>query len=65
MWKIIMFGWKKVMLHRWILDRSGSAMKNRMLKMFFRKPWGERRELPVVAKKNFKQLWAEKRKESL
>jgi len=63
-WKIIMFGWKKVMLNRWILDHSGSALKNRFLKMFFRKPWGERRELPEVAKKNFKQLWAEKQREN-
>jgi L-lactate dehydrogenase complex protein LldF len=63
-WKIIMFGWKKVMLNRWMLDRSGSALKNRFLKMFFKKPWGERRELPEVAKKNFKQLWAEKLREN-
>jgi L-lactate dehydrogenase complex protein LldF len=63
-WKIIMFGWKKVMLNRWTLDSTGSALKNRFLKMFFRKPWGERRELPQVAKKNFKQLWAEKQKET-
>jgi L-lactate dehydrogenase complex protein LldF len=63
-WKVIMFGWKKVMLNRWMLDRSGSALKNRFLKMFFRKPWGERRELPEIARKNFKQLWNEKQRES-
>jgi len=38
-------------------------MKNRLLKIFIRKPWGKRRELPQVAKKNFKQLWAEKQRE--
>jgi hypothetical protein len=59
-----MFGWEKVMLNRWMLDLSGSALKNRFLKMFFRKPWGTRRELPMVAKKNFKQLWAEKQREN-
>jgi L-lactate dehydrogenase complex protein LldF len=63
-WKIIMFGWTKVMLNRWMLDRSGSAMKNRFLKTFFRKSWGKRRELPEVARKNFKQLWAEKHREN-
>jgi L-lactate dehydrogenase complex protein LldF len=63
-WKIVMFGWKKTMLHRWILDSTGSALKNRFLKMFFRKTWGERRELPRIAKKNFKQLWSEKQREN-
>jgi L-lactate dehydrogenase complex protein LldF len=63
-WKMIMFGWKKVMLNRWMLDRTGSALKNRFLKMFFRKPWGERRELPEIARRNFKQLWAEKQREN-
>ena len=63
-WKFIMFGWKKVMLNRWMLDKTGSALKNRLIKMFFRKHWGERRELPQVAKKNFRQLWSEKQREN-
>ena len=62
-WKRIMFGWKKVMLNRWMLDRGGSGLKNCFLKMFFRKPWGERRELPKIARKNFKQHWQEKNRE--
>ncbi|MCX6249323.1 MAG: LutB/LldF family L-lactate oxidation iron-sulfur protein [Bacteroidetes bacterium] len=61
-WRFIMKSWKKVMLHRWMLDKTGQGMKNRFLKMFFRKSWGPRREIPKVAPKNFKQLWNEKKK---
>jgi L-lactate dehydrogenase complex protein LldF len=63
-WKMVIFGWKTVMLNRWMLDRTGSSLKNRFMKMFFRKHWGERRELPQIARKNFKQLWMEKIREN-
>jgi L-lactate dehydrogenase complex protein LldF len=63
-WKFIMYGWKKVMLNRWMLDKTGSGMKNRFLRIFFRKHWGKRRELPKVAEKSFKQLWQEKYREN-
>ena len=59
-WKIIMKGWNKVMLHRWLLDRTGPSIKNRFLKIFFRKKWGKRREIPRIANKSFRQLWKEK-----
>ena len=59
-WKMIMYGWKKVMLNRWLLDLPGSGLKNRFLRMFFVKPWGKRRNLPQFAKKDFRQLWLEK-----
>ncbi|MCX6244581.1 MAG: lactate utilization protein B [Bacteroidetes bacterium] len=59
-WKFIMKSWKKVMLKRWMIDKTGSRLKNRFFKMFFRKMWGPRRELPRFADKNFKQLWQEK-----
>jgi len=59
-WKTIMKGWKTVMLHRWMLDKTGPKIKNRLLKIFFRKKWGKRRELPRIANKSFKQLWKEK-----
>ena len=61
-WKFIMKGWKMVMLHRWMIDKTGPKMKNRFLKMFFTKWWGPRRDLPQFAEKNFKQLWIEKNK---
>jgi L-lactate dehydrogenase complex protein LldF len=58
-WKLIMKGWKMVMLKRWVIDKTGPKMKNRFLKMFFVKWWGPRRDLPHFAEKNFKQLWME------
>jgi L-lactate dehydrogenase complex protein LldF len=64
-WNFVMTGWKKVMLNRWLLDKTGASMKNRLLKIFFRKPWGKRRELPQVAKKNFKQLWTDRQREKM
>lgn len=59
-WKIMMKGWKIVMLHRWMIDRAGSGMKNKFFKIYFKKWWGPRRELPKFSEKNFKQLWQEK-----
>ena len=63
-WKFIMKSWKKIMLKRWMIDKSGSRIKNRFFRMFFRKMWGPRRELPRFAEKNFKQLWQEKQQNS-
>jgi L-lactate dehydrogenase complex protein LldF len=59
-WKFIMKAWKMIMLRRWMIDKSRSGLKNRFFKMFFKKSWGPRRELPKFAEKNFKQLWQEK-----
>lgn len=58
-----MFGLKKIMLHRSYLDKVSAKLKNKALKTFFGKLWGERRELPVVQPKSFKQLWEERREE--
>lgn len=51
--------WKKAMLKRNSMDKGGAKLKNFMLKQFFKKQWGERRDLPVVAQKSFNQLWRE------
>jgi L-lactate dehydrogenase complex protein LldF len=59
-WKFIMKVWKKVMMKRWIMDKTGSGLKNRFFRMVFKKSWGARRELPKFAEKNFKQLWQER-----
>jgi L-lactate dehydrogenase complex protein LldF len=32
-----------------------------MLKQFFKKQWGDRRELPTVANKSFNQIWRERK----
>lgn len=56
-----MFALKNIMLHRNYLDKGSANLKNKVLKTFFGKLWGERRELPVVQPKSFKQLWEERK----
>src|ERR1035437_1469404 len=53
--------WKKAMLKRAKMDKGGAKLKNFMLKQFFKKTWGERRELPEVAQKSFNQIWRERK----
>lgn len=53
--------WKKAMLKRSKMDKGGAKLKNFMLKQFFKKAWGERRELPQVASKSFNQIWRERK----
>lgn len=53
--------WKKAMLKRSKMDKGGPKIKNVMLKQFFKKSWGERRELPQVAAKSFNQSWRERK----
>jgi len=57
--RLIMYGWKTIMLKRWMIDKTSSNMKNRAIRMFFRKPWGPRREIPHVAAKSFNTMWKE------
>jgi L-lactate dehydrogenase complex protein LldF len=64
-WRYVNKGWKTAMMHRWMLDKPGSKLKNRVVKRFGRKPWGPRRTLPRFAPKSFKEVWQEKRSESL
>lgn len=56
-----MFFWKKAMLSRKIMEKGGASIKNFMIKQFFKKTWGERRELPEIAPKSFNQWWKENR----
>ena len=53
--------WKKAMLKRSKMDKGGAKLKNFMLKQFFKKQWGERRDLPVIAQKSFNQIWRERK----
>jgi L-lactate dehydrogenase complex protein LldF len=52
---------KKFMIKRSRIDSTSSGVKNTILKRFFKKTWGSRRELPVVKPKSFRQLWEEQR----
>lgn len=51
--------WKKAMLKRKTMEKGGARLKNFMLSQFFKKQWGNRRELPKVASKSFNQIWKE------
>jgi L-lactate dehydrogenase complex protein LldF len=59
--KMTMWGWKKVMLNRKLMDLGSVNFKNKALKLVFSKLWGARREVPTLAKKSFHQLWKERR----
>jgi L-lactate dehydrogenase complex protein LldF len=58
---VIWFFWKGAMLKRSKMEKGGAKVKNFMIKQFFKKTWGNRRELPVIAPKSFNQIWRERR----
>jgi L-lactate dehydrogenase complex protein LldF len=60
--KWIYIFWKKAMLKRSLMNKGGEKAKNFVLQNFFKKSWGNRRELPKVAEKSFNELWKEKMK---
>ena len=53
------FFWKKAMLNRDTMNKGGAKAKNFILRNFFKKSWGAKRELPVIAPKSFNQMWKE------
>jgi len=57
----VWYFWKKAMMSRSKMDKGGAKIKNIMLKQFFKKSWGDRRELPQVAPKSFNQIWRERK----
>ncbi|MEI6823408.1 MAG: lactate utilization protein B [Bacteroidota bacterium] len=59
--KATMYGWKKVMLNRWMMDTGSASLKNKALRVVFSKLWGSRRALPIVSTKNFHQMWKERK----
>ena len=59
-WRTIVSGWKMVMLHRWMIDKPSSGLKNKIIHQVGRKMWGKRRTIPKIAPKSFKELWKEK-----
>jgi len=54
-----MYFWKKAMLKRSRIEKWGAGPKNFILKLLFKKAWGNRRELPEMAPKSFSRLWRE------
>jgi L-lactate dehydrogenase complex protein LldF len=61
--RIIFKGFRMGMLHRNMLDMASAKSKNKLMKKFLSKAWGERRTLPAIADKSFNQLWQERREE--
>jgi len=59
--RVVMFGWKKIMLNRWIIDKPDYRMKNAAIRMFFRYSWGNRRDVPVIKPKSFNRMWKDKK----
>lgn len=57
---IYIYFWKTAMLKRSAMEK-GHKVKNFMLKQFFRKDWGNRREFPEAALKSFNQQWKERK----
>ncbi|MCO5936557.1 LutB/LldF family L-lactate oxidation iron-sulfur protein [Mucilaginibacter sp. RB4R14] len=52
--------WTKGMLKRNLTDFFGGKMKNRLMRMFFKRLWGDKREMPEVSQKSFSQQWQER-----
>jgi len=60
--RIAMNIWKNAMKRRWLLDKGSPKIKNFIIKKFFAKAWGSRREIPVVKSKTFNRLWKEQQR---
>ncbi len=58
--KLVYYFWKKAMMSRDTMNKGGAKTKNFVLQNFFKKSWGTRREMPLVAAKSFNELWKEK-----
>jgi len=61
--KLEQIGWKvfsKTINKRSLVDKFGGKFKNWILRNFFRKSWGSKRELPSVADKSFSAQWKER-----
>jgi L-lactate dehydrogenase complex protein LldF len=52
--------WKQAMLHRNMMNKGGAKLKNFVLQNFFKKSWGNRRELPKITEQSFNEWWKER-----
>lgn len=57
---IALYFWKTNMLKRSKMEKGGAKVKNFMLRQFFKKQWGDKRDFPTIQTKSFNQLWREK-----
>jgi len=58
--RLIMTGFKLFLLKRKRMDFFNSTLKNYGIQMFFKSPWGQRRDLPVFQKKSFNKIMRER-----
>lgn len=58
-WKFGMRLSKRMFMSRYLMDFAGSGTKNFIIRQFAGKLWGNRRDLPKVAPKSFRQLYDE------
>lgn len=59
-WRALINGWKMIMMKRWMLDKPSARLKNKLINRFGRKMWGDRRTLPKIAPKSFREQWKER-----
>ncbi len=59
--KYLMKGMESMLTKRSRMDKVNAKMKNLGMKLFLKKAWGPRRDLPKFAKKSFRQLWVEEK----
>lgn len=57
--RLLIHAWARLMRNpRWIA-KPPAKLKNFVFATFFRKAWGNRRQLPVIPEKSFGELWQE------
>jgi L-lactate dehydrogenase complex protein LldF len=57
--KLMVNAWTRTMMKRSRMDFFKASYKNFVLRTFFKKVWGPRREVPKVAPKSFREMWIE------
>ena len=57
-WSMLL--WKRGMLKRKTMNMISAGFKNKLLDIFFKKAWGNNREMPRVAPKSYNKLWKER-----
>ena len=62
-WEVRGFkAWTMLMKNRSWINLGSGSLKNFFISVFFKKMWGEKRELPQLAEKSFNEQWKERKK---
>ena len=57
--KLGWFVWQKACMSRAVMNIANGRLKNFVIRILFKKSWGDNRDLPEFAPKSFNQLWKE------